>query len=120
MLKIGNYCGFNAGILLGNKDLIENKTIIGDYASFAPDSKAIREVVIGPNILVAPDAFVTKEVPDNVTVSGIPTKVISEKGPWDLTRGIPQSDERLAKNLDKQLMDDMSIIKMFKTLLRNE
>lgn len=118
--KIGNYCGFNAGVLLGNKDLIENKPIIGDYVSFGPGSKAIGKINIGTNVLVAPNAVVTKDVPDNVTVGGIPAKVISDKGPWDLTKGIKLSEEKCSTNSDKQLRDDMSIIMMFKTLLRNE
>lgn len=117
--KIGNYCGFNAGVLLGNKDLIGNKPIIGDYVSFGPGSKAIGKINIGTNVLVAPNAVVTKDVPDNVTVGGIPAKVISEKGPWDLTKGIPRSEEKRPLS-DKHLRDDMSIITMFKTLLKNE
>lgn len=85
--KIGNYCGFNAGVLLGNKDDVANKPIIGDYVAFGPGSKAIGRINIGTNVFVAPNAVVTKDIPDNVTVGGIPAKIISEKGPWDLEPG---------------------------------
>lgn len=117
--KIGNYCGFNAGVLLGNKDLIENKPIIGDYVSFAPGSKAIGKVIIGSNVLVAPNAVVIQDIPNNVTVGGIPAKIISEQGPWDLEKGVPKSEERRASE-DNILNDNMSLLAMLKTLLKNE
>ena len=118
--KIGNYCGFNAGVLIGNKDLIENKPIIGDYVSFGPGSKAIGKIKIGTNVLIAPNAVVTKDVPDNVTVGGIPAKIIAEKGPWDMNKGVTRSEEKSHSKENGKLSDDMSLIKMISTLLKNE
>lgn len=78
--KIGNYCGFNTGVLLGDNG--ENALpTLGDYVAFAPGSKAFGSISIGNNVFVAPNAVVNKDVPDNCIVGGVPAKVIKEKPP---------------------------------------
>lgn len=73
--KAGNYCGFNSGVLLGQKGRDE-KPILGDHVVFSPGSKAIGAVTIGNNVVVAPNAVVVKDVRDNCVVGGVPAKVI--------------------------------------------
>ena len=77
--SVGNYCGFNAGVLLGNKGNQENRPILGDYVAFGPGAKAFGKIEIGDNVFVAPNAVVTKDVPDNCIVGGIPAKIIKYK-----------------------------------------
>ena len=77
--KIGKYCGFNAGVLIGNIDSQDNTPIIGDHVAFGPGSKAFGKIVIGNNAFVAPNAVVTKDVPENAIVGGVPAKVIKMK-----------------------------------------
>ena len=76
--KIGNYCGFNSGVLLGDNG---DKGIptLGDHVAFAPGAKAFGGITIGNNVFVAPNAVVTKDVPDNVIVGGVPSKIIKYK-----------------------------------------
>ena len=76
--KIGNYCGLNSGVLLGDngKDAVP---IIGDHVAFGPGAKAFGSVTIGNNVFVAPNAVVTKDVPDNCIVGGVPAKIIKYK-----------------------------------------
>jgi len=77
--RCGNYCGFNAGVLIGTKDGSENRPVIGDYTAFGPGAKAFGNLTIGSNVFVAPNAVVTKDVPDNAIVGGIPAKIITIK-----------------------------------------
>lgn len=77
--KCGNYCGFNAGVLLGNIDNQDNRPILGDYVAFCPGAKAFGKITIGNNVFVAPNAVITKDIPDNVVVGGIPAKILKEK-----------------------------------------
>ncbi len=77
--KCGNYCGFNAGVLIGTKDGTLNRPIIGDHTAFGPGAKAFGNLTIGNNVFVAPNAVVTKDVPDDVVVGGIPAKIIKHK-----------------------------------------
>lgn len=74
--KVGNYCGFNAGVLIGQKDGEENRPVIGDHVAFGPGAKAFGNLVIGDNVFVAANAVVTKDVPNNCIVGGIPAKII--------------------------------------------
>ena len=77
--KIGNYCGFNAGVLIGNVGSQENRPTIGDYVAFGPGAKAFGNLEIGNNVFVAPNAVVTKNVPNNTIVGGIPATIIKNK-----------------------------------------
>lgn len=77
--KVGNYCAFNAGVLIGNKDSQDNRCEIGDHTAFAPGSKAFGKLKIGSNVFVAPNAVVTKDVPDNCVVGGIPARIIKPR-----------------------------------------
>lgn len=77
--KCGIYCGFNSGVLIGNKDAEDARPTIGDYTSFGPGAKAFGKITIGNNVFVAANAVVTKDVPDNCICGGIPAKVIKEK-----------------------------------------
>lgn len=80
-LKVGNYCGFNAGVLIGNKDGEENRPVLGDYVAFGPGAKAFGRITIGNNVFVAPNAVVTKDIPDNCVAGGVPARVIKTREP---------------------------------------
>ena len=77
--RLGNYCGFNAGVLLGNNNAKDARPTIGNYVAFGPGAKAFGKIEIGDNVFVAPNAVVTKSVPSNSIVGGIPAKVLKEK-----------------------------------------
>lgn len=80
VLKAGNYCGFNAGVLIGANGSEDCRPTLGDYVSFGPGAKAFGRISIGSNVFVAANAVVTKDVPDNCIVGGIPAKIIKERG----------------------------------------
>lgn len=68
--KVGNYCSFNAGVVLGKKDS-SMKPKLGDYVSIAPGAKVFGDITIGNNVFIAANAIVTKSVPDNSVVVGV-------------------------------------------------
>ena len=86
--SVGNYCGFNSGVLLGNTDNRDNRPTLGDYVAFGPGAKAFGKITIGNNVFVAPNAVLTKDVPDNVIVGGVPAKILKEKDKNDGKRPI--------------------------------
>ena len=49
--SIGNYCGFNSGVIIGNKDSEDNKPTIGNHVAFAPGSSAFGKITIGDKSL---------------------------------------------------------------------
>lgn len=53
--------------------------LLGDHVAFGPGAKAFGKITIGNNVFVAPNAVVTKDVPNNCIVGGIPAKIIKYK-----------------------------------------
>lgn len=78
--SIGNYCSANAGVVVGNNGGQDKTAIIGDHVSMTVGCKVIGKVVIGNNVIVAPNSVVVKDVPDNCVVSGVPAKIIKQNG----------------------------------------
>lgn len=54
--------------------------IIGNYVFIGPGAKLIGGVRVGDNVIIGANSVVTKNIPDNAVVVGIPGKIISEKG----------------------------------------
>jgi len=75
--RVGNYCKFQTGVLLGNAHQSEDeKPIIGNNVTFGPGAKVLGKVVVGDNCFIAANAVVVKDVPDNSIVGGVPAKII--------------------------------------------
>lgn len=78
--KMGNYCGINSGVVIGNKKGKEDRPIIGDHVIFTPHACCFGCISIGNNVVVAPNSVVIKDVPDNCIVSGVPAHIIKQNG----------------------------------------
>lgn len=76
---IGNYVIVNTGVLTGYKGSHECRPEIGDNVELGAGCKVIGKVHIGNNSMVAPNAVVVNDVPDNAIVGGIPAKTIKYK-----------------------------------------
>ena len=76
--RVGHYCGFNSGVLIGNVNDPDARPKIGNYCAFGPGAKAFGRINIGDNVFVAPNAVVTKDLPPNYVVGGVPAKKIKE------------------------------------------
>lgn len=75
--KIGNYCTLQTGVLLGNAHYSEDeKPVLGDNVTFGPGAKVLGKVKVGDNVFIAANAVVTKDVPSNTIVGGVPAKII--------------------------------------------
>ncbi|MDW6003093.1 serine O-acetyltransferase [Vibrio mangrovi] len=57
--------------------------VIGDNVYLGTGCCILGGINIGNNVVVGANAVVTKDVPDNAIVAGIPAKVVSEKGSAD-------------------------------------
>ncbi len=78
--SMGKYCSVNCGVVVGNKDSQENRAVIDDNVTLTVGCKIIGKIHIGSNVIVAPNAVVVKDVPDNCVVAGIPAKIIKKDG----------------------------------------
>lgn len=80
-VKIGRNCTMLPGVVFGNKtEVPDDKTVIvGDDCYFGLGVKILGTVKIGNNVTVGANAVVTKDIPDNAIVGGVPAKIIKMK-----------------------------------------
>lgn len=74
--SIGANCTINSGVVVGNKHDNSQIAIIGDNVELCVGSKIIGKIIIGSNVVVAPNAVVLNDVPKNCVVGGIPAKIL--------------------------------------------
>lgn len=70
------------GVILGVSGRGEKRgcPIIGDNVYIGPGAKVIGKIKIGNNVAIGANAVVTKDVPDNAVVAGVPAIIISFEG----------------------------------------
>lgn len=79
---IGKNCNISQGVTLGQANRGPNKgyPTLGDNIYIGPGAKIVGAVKIGNNVAIGANCVVTKDIPDNSVVVGIPGKIISQKG----------------------------------------
>ena len=84
---IGRNCNISQGVTIGVAGRGEKRgiPIIGDGVYIGPGAKVIGKIYVGNNVAIGANAVVTKDVPDNAVVVGIPAKVISFNSAKDFT-----------------------------------
>lgn len=78
---IGKNCTILQGVTIGN-DLFKSRdqvARIGDNVTLGSGAKIIGPCIIGDNVTVGANSVVTKNVPKDVVVAGIPAKIVSIK-----------------------------------------
>lgn len=66
-------------VIGGNKAFNRGDFKIGDNVNLGANAVIIGPVTIGDNVKVGASACVVKDVPDNVTVVGVPAKIIDNR-----------------------------------------
>ena len=78
-ISMGDFCSVSSGVVVGNKGSQDNRAIIGNNVELTIGCKIIGKVVLGNNVIVAPNSVVIKSIPDNAVVSGVPAKIIKAR-----------------------------------------
>jgi serine O-acetyltransferase len=80
--EIGKNCNISQGVTLGQANRGRNKgyPTLGDNIYIGPGAKIVGAVKIGNNVAIGANCVVTRNIPDNSVVIGVPGKVISQEG----------------------------------------
>lgn len=79
---IGKNSTLQPGVVIGNKYIEEDdsRVAIGDNCYLGLGVKIFGELKIGNNVIIGANSVVTKDIPDNCVVGGIPAKIIKRNG----------------------------------------
>jgi serine O-acetyltransferase len=77
--KVGENCWVNPGVTIGYKNE-EGVPTIGNNVYIGAGAKILGPLTIGDNVFIGANAVVTKSVPSNCTVVGIPARIIKRDG----------------------------------------
>ena len=79
--KIGCNCRLNVDVNIGtNMEKEEEAPTIGDNCFIGPGAKLFGNIEIGNNVAIGANAVVNKSFGDNVTIAGVPAKVVNKNG----------------------------------------
>lgn len=80
--KIGANCNLSQDVTIGvsRRGSNQGAPTVGDNVYFGPGSRVFGAVTIGNNVAVGANCVVTKDVPADAVVVGVPAKVISHQG----------------------------------------
>lgn len=78
--KIGRNCRIYHQVTIATKKIDDKfvSAIIGDNCTLGAKCTILGGVRVGNNVKVGANAVVTKDIPDNCTVAGVPAKIIKE------------------------------------------
>lgn len=79
---IGRNCNISQGVTIGQANRGRNKgyPTLGDNVYIGPGAVIIGNVRVGNNVAIGANSVVTRDVPDDSVVAGVPARVLSQEG----------------------------------------
>jgi len=76
LAKVGENCRIHPSSCIGDYN---GAPVIGKNVYIGPGAKIFGNITIGNNVAIGANAVVNRDFPDNVTIGGIPARVLSQK-----------------------------------------
>lgn len=76
--SLGENCEILPGVVFGKKDNNSNKSVVGNNCFIGLGARILGTVNIGNNVVIGANSVVTKDIPDNTVVGGVPAKIIKQ------------------------------------------
>lgn len=88
--RIGRNCNISQGVTLGgtNRGARKGCPHIGNQVYIGPGAKVIGGVRVGDHAAIGANSVVTRDVPENAVVVGVPARIISQNGAQDYVERI--------------------------------
>jgi serine O-acetyltransferase len=98
-VKIGANCTFTTGVLIGS-----GCKSVGDNVYFGAGCKIVGDAKIGSNVVIVANSVVLTDVPDNITIMGVPAriKLPGGRGPKKFAWRSVQPDQKTAEQTNGQ------------------
>lgn len=92
---IGENCNISQGVTVGQVSRGVNKGApsIGNNVYIGPGAKVFGGVSVGDNVAIGANAVVTKDIPSDCSVGGVPAKIISRKGSFNYINNTLSSEQ---------------------------
>jgi len=104
LVKIGKNCNISHEVTLGVGITGDNRGVptIGDSVFMGPGAKIFGDIDIGNNVAIGANSIVTKSFGDNITIAGVPAKIVSDRGSFDY---INYTQDDLLESSDTKFSD---------------
>jgi len=77
--ELGEYCSVNQQVTIGYTKETDTPILL-NHVTVSAGAKVLGNLVCGNNTIIGANAVVTKSIPDNCTVVGIPAYIIKKNG----------------------------------------
>ena len=78
--NMGRDCQIWQNVTLGKDKPGGGKPVIGNNVKIFAGAVVVGDIIVGDNVIIGANAVVTKTVPDNCTVVGIPARIVKRDG----------------------------------------
>ena len=92
--RIGKNCVIHSATNIGRHK--KQVPRIGNNVYIGPGAKIFGGITIGNNVTIGANAVVNKDVPDNVTIAGVPARIIKEECVVKVIRGAELAKKRMS------------------------
>ena len=83
--KVGKNCIIESFVAIASNGIDNGAPTIGDNVVIGVGAKVIGNITIGNNVIIGANSVVNKSFDSNVTIAGVPAKIISNHTSKDIT-----------------------------------